>query len=422
MTDPHARMRAAFRLNLEQQKKRAKDLLKAARAGDSDAVSRFEQTEHEEGSSSPFQLADAQRVIARELGFDSWAQLKHHVAAMELARKSVEDGKAPDADRTTLHLRCGSDIRQTLLAAGFRGDFLEHSYPYAHGPVTTDADHFEREARFIAEFAGEDMSVTYDDALARRRREERELAQSAARHERIVLWMEHDCFDQLVLVRCLAHFASCEALPALELVQADRFPGSIRFIGLGQLPEEALRLLWARREPVSRAALDLAAAVWDALSRPDPRELAAHMRSGCEALPNLPRALRRLLQELPAMQSGLSFTERLLLEALHEHERSVSEVFALLTYERDPLPFATDFFLHATIERLRTVAMPLIAREPTANMWHDPLSITDAGRRVLAAEIDLLSLRPKARWVGGVEIRPDRRAWRWDDARGEVVR
>jgi hypothetical protein len=430
MTEPHMRTRAAFRLNLEQQKKRAKDFLKAVRAGEPTALSRLTAS-HTGSSGSPVQLADAQfklanaqRVIAHELGFASWAELKTHIAAMDQARLAIaEHHTAPDLDRTTLHVRCGSDIRAALVAAGFRGDFLEHSYPYAHGPITTTPGHFEREAQFIADFAGAHMDVSFDAALARRHQEERELAESVEKYERIALWMEHDCFDQFVLVRCLARYAQAADVPSLELIQIDRFPGSMRFIGLGQLPEEALRLLWERRQPVTRATLDLASSVWHALSRDTPRRWAALMRTGCADLPYLAAALQRLLQELPAVQSGLSFTERMILEALAPatDPLTVNQLFAWLTYERDPLPFATDFFLHTTLERMRNVSRALLIRDPAESLWRDRLTISDHGRRALAGELDVLSLDPQPRWVGNVHIGASQSTWRWDERSQDVV-
>ena len=55
------------RLDLEQARKRAKELLRAARAGDEEALRRI-------GERDP-KLADAQRAIARELGYRSWPRL-----------------------------------------------------------------------------------------------------------------------------------------------------------------------------------------------------------------------------------------------------------------------------------------------------------------------------------------------------------
>src|SRR5579863_6763946 len=91
-----------FRLNFEQQGKRAKDLLKAARAGDAEALARF---------GSPPQLAEAQYLIARELRFDNWASLKRHITEMALAREAM-NVSVPDGDLRTLHIRCGHDLQE----------------------------------------------------------------------------------------------------------------------------------------------------------------------------------------------------------------------------------------------------------------------------------------------------------------------
>ena len=76
------------RPNLEQLRKQAKDLLKAYRAGDSPALLRFRESlprlaraTDEQLTGLSLSLRDAQRAVAAEYGFDSWAQLKDHVSA-----------------------------------------------------------------------------------------------------------------------------------------------------------------------------------------------------------------------------------------------------------------------------------------------------------------------------------------------------
>src|SRR5690606_7760125 len=71
---------AAFRLNFEQQQKRAKELLKAANAGDATALLRLTNTGF---TAAPFKLAHTQHCIAKELRFKNWAALKQHVTRME---------------------------------------------------------------------------------------------------------------------------------------------------------------------------------------------------------------------------------------------------------------------------------------------------------------------------------------------------
>jgi len=70
--------------NLEQLRKQAKELLKSYRSGDRAAeaeVRRFERNPAPDG----FALADAQRVLARAYGFDSWPKLKAFVDGVTIA-------------------------------------------------------------------------------------------------------------------------------------------------------------------------------------------------------------------------------------------------------------------------------------------------------------------------------------------------
>jgi ankyrin repeat protein len=62
------------RPDLEQLKKQAKDLLEAVHAGMPEALVRIGREERE-----TFALNDAQRILAREYGFESWPKLKLHV-------------------------------------------------------------------------------------------------------------------------------------------------------------------------------------------------------------------------------------------------------------------------------------------------------------------------------------------------------
>jgi len=77
MSDPSSRLPA--HPSLEQLRKRAKDLLRATRAADHDALARFRVAGRKGTSPQQARLADAQCVIAREHGFGSWAELVRHV-------------------------------------------------------------------------------------------------------------------------------------------------------------------------------------------------------------------------------------------------------------------------------------------------------------------------------------------------------
>ncbi len=404
----------AFRLNLEQQRKRAKDLLRAVQAADNVALKRF-LTYHPAGTAAPMRLSEAQLVIARELGLPSWPKLNGHIRAMEQARAA---STALDSDAATLHIRCGSDVKSRLREAGFTGDFLEYSDPFCQGPVVDAPDWLHRRAVFLATSYG--SWLDRDLAAMTRGLEQAEIdLRTAAQHyARVVMWFEHDSYDQLILARCLSQFA--ETPPRrLELISVAQFPGGARFIGLGQLPPEALRLLWPTRQTVNAAQLAAGRSAWAMLRASDPTQLAAFAQTGIPALPQLAGAILRHCQELPGRRDGLGLTERLVLQLLSEAPRTVGEVFRDLMQEREPLPWLGDIMLRSILDIMRRASRPVFTTTPGSDptRWaREELAITDLGDAVLAGRVDWLSLRPPERWVGGVRIAHDAPCWRWDDA------
>jgi hypothetical protein len=81
------------RFSLEQLRKRAKELLRQLRSVDQSAIDRLRK--HKPNVSDPI-LADAQFVLAREHGFESWPRLVHHIQSahppeLEQHRRIAED-------------------------------------------------------------------------------------------------------------------------------------------------------------------------------------------------------------------------------------------------------------------------------------------------------------------------------------------
>src|SRR5688572_25239624 len=416
MTDNDAQPYAAFRLNLEQQHKRAKDLLKAAKAGKPEALRRL----HGAGFTAPGEpkLAQVQHCVARELRFASWAALKRHIGDMERSRRTLA-ATAVDDDCRTMHIRCGHDFVRELREAGLHGDFNAHINPYLQGPVTDTPDWLEQRARFIADAIGPYQRLDYATVLKGARDEERRLAAASRDYTRVVLWLEHDRYDQFVLLRCLAWFAEHGAPPQLELVGPHDFPGAARFVGLGQLPPEALRLLWERREPIRAEQLAFGRCVWQAFRAPDPQPLAAFVRDGTPPLPALAAALHRHLQELPSLATGLGLTHRLLLKRLaNDGAQRVGKLVGLVMHSDDPLPGLGDLGYDLALRDLAVPPEPLALRSDALAMdaWHrDEIAITDLGMAVLEGKRDALDVPLPERWVGGMRIAPRQRNWRWNE-------
>jgi len=419
------------RLNLEQQKKRAKDLLSEYRANHESALKRFHQHHPQARDIRDFaafqpKLSDAQLIIARENGLSSWAKLKEHIQRIDQASQDITHGvtTAFDTDLKTLHLRCGSDIQNKLAIAGFEGDFLEFADPYCQGPVPPDSN-LPQFLNIRAAFISEAYGITLKDARNRLKREYSQL-HSSHQYERVVLWFEHDAYDQLILAHVLHHFWKIQSVPKrLELVCIDSFPGIERFVGLGQLSSEALRTLWERRRAITPEHLQLGHRVWQALCAESPEALIEIVNTETPEIPPMARALRRHLQELPWVNHGLSLTQQLTLEILADKETmTAGKLFGTLVVEQEPLPYLGDtMYWYVLSELLQSNHPPFeITAETIEQPWPKRiLQLTETGRALVRGGVNWLEIASGDRWVGGIHLINGQPLWIWDELRNRPV-
>ncbi len=242
-------------------------------------------------------------------------------------------------------------------------------------------------------------------------------------YEEVVLWFEHDLFDQLLLIRHLDWFAR-HGLGAtrLSLICIGRFPGIEMFKGLGQLTPDQLASLLDTRAAVTAEQFALGRRTWRAFTSQDPRHVERLIESDISALPFLGPALHRWLEEFPAGDSGLPRSEREILSALADGPQSIRSLFrAWLRREGALTP--TDTALRSRIDALASGPRPLI----TVQMDSGDSSILpigtvtriDTGRDVLAGRLDWTNLAPFDRWLGGVHVTSGS-MWRWDTTLGRI--
>jgi hypothetical protein len=320
----------------------------------------------------------------------------------------------------TLHIRCGDDIRDKLVEAGVEGDYLSFADPAWLGPPPSSNAWIAGRAALIADrtdLPWQKIRADLGDAYWR-------LARAPADYGRIVLWCEHDLYDQAALVRVLAGFALREKLPRVELICIDRFRGIKRFIGLGQLSAAQLASLWTRRKRVGRQRLALGTKAWTALRAPTPESLEELCKIDLRALPFLKAALLRQLQELPSTRDGLSLTERNALAALSRGPRSVAEIYAEAHTKRDPQPFMGDLFFWSVLRDLLEAPRPPISVSAATRRaaWHKRiLRLTPVGKALLAGKLDWQTTDPLERWVGGIAVARGAPAWRWNPRKARIA-
>ncbi|HUJ59627.1 MAG TPA: DUF1835 domain-containing protein [Kofleriaceae bacterium] len=299
-----------------------------------------------------------------------------------------------------VHVCNGDSTADSLGLADLPGEIRVWADALDLGPVLPvgDAEHYKLRGEFWAAHGAGSAA----DHAARIAEYDRGVDEAAAADE-LVLWFEHDLYDQLALVRLLARL-SRRGLPAqLTMVSIDRHPDVPSFMGLGELKPEQLAELWPRRTPLSRDAIDEAVTAWIAVTAGDPRALPFLVKR-VKALPFLAGALERQLEELPDPTSGLTRTERQVLAAIARNEPVLRAVQAI-----DPRYSITDVILRRTEEALARCG------------FVEGGAITALGRQALAGAIDRVHECGIDDWRGGVRLSGRGPVWRWDSRERRLV-
>ena len=186
--------------------------------------------------------------------------------AAYLARR----GGAPAARPSLLHVTNGESAGNTLRQTALGGAVLSWQDVLHEGPVPAlpRPKLLRARARFLAD-CGWGRRQALLSSLERR---DRQLLEALRDNLQIVLWFEHDLYDQLQLLDVLALAHAEEAAP--ELIVIGSFPGKPSFAGLGELTASELETLWPSRRRATPAALQAATRAWAAVQAPEPTTLA----------------------------------------------------------------------------------------------------------------------------------------------------
>jgi hypothetical protein len=320
-----------------------------------------------------------------------------------------------------LHVRCGTDILWKLDDAGIPGRKLSWADPLCEGPVPTADRAALRRVR--ATWLARHYGVERDTDLKELEDADRVIDEAGSQDE-VVLWFEADLYDQAILVHLLPRLAdACAGGTRLTLVTLHEYPGMKRFIGLGQLSPPQLAELFTRRVEVSPDMVAAACDAWAAWHHPTPEKLQAIASQKPGALPYLPAAVRRMLEELPDVKSGLSRTQRQGLSAVTTTQ-SLHGAFAA-SQDREERPWQGDSMFFGTMWELSQGRAPLLVADggwPTLTdaRKNPTLSLTARGRAVLEGDVDFWGESGGERWLAGTRLGQGPADWRWDPAAGAI--
>src|SRR2546423_2744454 len=159
--------------------------------------------------------------------------------------------------------------------------------------------------------------------------------ETAGEHEEVVLWFEHDLYDQLQLIQILNFIRPARA--RLTLICVDRY--------LGPMPSAELEALFPQRREVTAEQLRLAHEAWTAFTSTEPRNVERLVHASTAALPFLQGALLRHLQQFPSKLNGLSRTEQQILEIVSSGITRRKAIFGA-NQDREERIFMGDCFFY----------------------------------------------------------------------------
>jgi hypothetical protein len=320
-----------------------------------------------------------------------------------------------------LHIANGHATTGLIESSGLPGRTEVWADPLNEGPVpgnVSDDELVMVRARFLA------PSADASDAVADDLRRWRAAVDDDSGYDELVLWFEHDLFDQLNLIQLLAHLGGGRRSKPIALICVDRYPGHPDFKGLGELEPRDLEALFTDRRPVDAAQFALAARAWAAYRSPDPRAIEELLKSDTSALPFLGAALARHLEEFPSDADGLSRSERRLMEQAMAGPAEIRAVFPRMHDGETAYYIADSWF----VDRARELAgaSPAlvelsIAAGTRSALPSGTIALTRAGREVLEGAADRVALCGIDRWLGGVHVHGRGRAWRWSTRSGHLV-
>jgi hypothetical protein len=309
---------------------------------------------------------------------------------------------------TALHITNGDSVQ--LRETGLPDEVLTWKDVLHEGPVpgSLSLDQLRPiRAHFLAE-VGEEAEQDILDELEKR---DRTLARFAE-FEEVVLWFEHDLYDQLQLIQILDWFSRQDLeRTRLSLVCTNRY--------LGLLTPDELLQLYPSRQPISPRRLELAARAWSAFSAADPNSILELMQEDTSHLPYLQGALLRHLEQFPSTRNGLSRTEQQILEITEAGGIRVGAIFRA-DQDREEAMFMGDSVFDTHVRRLANARVPLVAVARHGKpFWNAEVAITPEGRAALRAELDNVIVNGIDRWLGGVHLKDDH-VWRWDSEHGKL--
>lgn len=297
-----------------------------------------------------------------------------------------------------LNIVNGDAVIKTMKEAKIPGSFLPWRDFLHEGPVPENLS-LEALSKIRAQYIASQGYESYAN-VHRQFQERNSTLHAFRRYDRVVLWFEHDLYDQLQLIQILDWFAKYSSdISSIFLVCPDKHLGVCS-------PEKLKELLLYNKEPLTHNQLVVARKAWSAFTSPSPAAWAKLLEDDTSSLPFLRGAVLRMLEEYPNTINGLSKTAHIALLTIVNGTHKPYEIFEAYQ-QREERRFMGDVIFFNLLKRLVDQDVLTVSEEGKH------FEITPIGRSLLKGERNWLNLIRIDFWLGGVHLTQDT-IWRWD--------
>jgi len=364
-------------------------------------------------------------VLKKRL-FDARRKLKN---ALPVADLIAVYNQLYEGGEDVLHIVNGDSVAEKLRQGIVQGDILVWREVYPHGPVFKDPTVGDNRS-VRAEYLEQTMGIPRSEYIEGSERQEKVLA-DLHKYEEIVLWFEHDLFDQTMLCFLLHWFSDRPVTKTkLSLLCIGEYPGIELFRGLGQLSVEQMKTLSGTWKAIGAEELNLGSEFWQAYTAQNPQPLQQLLNRDTSVLPFAHDAFQCHLSQLPSTINGLGIVEQTTLETIRAGTSTPHALFKEVGNKLNALGMGDLQYWHS-LRRMSQDPYPLLQikgpevgfptyRDPSISFHHCGVSLTDFGQSVLDGKEDWVSTQGVDEWYGGIHLQGHSPRWRWDSSKQTI--
>lgn len=311
--------------------------------------------------------------------------------------KTMIQDKSIDLESNVLHITNGDAAVKVMRAAGVIGEILPWRDILHDGPVPGGLDLAElsrRRATFLHEYGFAELAFLRKSFCTRDA-----MLESCRQFQTVVLWFEHDLYDQLQLLQILSELDRLRH-DEVWLVQSDQY--------LGCLQPADLLSIGHTRQPVINDLFLLARETWAAFRSAEPSDWAGLLSKETGEMPFLRSAVLRHLEQYPHLSDGLNRTQRQILESVAHGASQPWPIFHACQ-QKEEYQFMGDasFWLYLN---------ELVTGNALTKDSDGHFCLTVFGQELLGHQADWIRQQGLDRWLGGVHLTAEK-YWRWDSGK-----